>query len=138
MYGEPIKNKTAENVVKAFTRIIEKTKPTKIQCDQGKEFISKSFKELLNKYKIELQLVNIDDKNKIGIINRVCRTIREMLNKYMTAYKTPRYIDVLQKIVNNYNNSIHSTILFTPNEAQKHVEEIQKNKHQKVQQSYCR
>ena len=77
LYGEPMKNKTAESVVKAFTHIIEKTKPIKIQCDQGKEFISKSFKELLNKYKIELQLVNIDDKNKIGIINRVCRTIRE-------------------------------------------------------------
>ena len=126
LYGEPMKNKTAENVVKAFTHIIEKTKPIKIQCDQGKEFISKSFKELLNKYKIELQLVNIDDKNKIGIINRVCITIREMLNKYMTAYKTTRYIDAFQKLVDNYNNSIHSTILFTPNEAQKHVEEIQK------------
>ena len=44
----------------------------------------------------------------------------------MTAYKTTRYIDVFQTLVDNYNNSIPSTILFAPNEAQNHVTEIQK------------
>ena len=54
------------------------------------------------------------------------RTLREMLNKYMTAYKTTRFIDVLDKMITNYNNSKHITISFAPNEANKHIDEIQK------------
>ena len=50
----------------------------------------------------------------------------------MTAYKTTRYIDVLAKLIDNYSNSKHSTISFTPNEANRHVEEIQKNEYNKI------
>jgi len=125
-YAEPLKNKTADTVVKAFEHIIKETKPEKLQADQGSEFINSSFKQLLNSHNIELQLIQVGDKNKIGVINRMCRTLREMINKYMTAYKTTRYIDVLDKLIHNYNNSKHSTISFSPNEANKHIDEIQK------------
>ena len=125
-FVKALKDKYSSTVVKGFEEIIKDTKPKIIQCDYGKEFINSEFRNLLKSYNIELQLIQVGDKNKIGIINRMCRTLRELLNKYMTAYKTTRYIDVLDKLVNNYNNSKHSTILFTPNEASKHVEEIQK------------
>ena len=49
-----------------------------------------------------------------------------MLNKFMTAYKSTRYIDAFQKLFDNYNNSIHSTILFTPNEAQNMLKKYKK------------
>ena len=125
-YVQPLKNKTSETVVKAFENIIKEVKPKIIQSDFGSEFINSTFKNLLKDNNIELQLINVGDKNKIGIINRMCRTLREMLNKYMTAYKTTRYIDVLDKMITNYNNSKHTTILFAPNEANKHIDEIQK------------
>ena len=75
-------------------------------------------------HNIELQLIPVGDKNKIGIINRMCRTLREFLSKYMTAYKKTRYIDVLDKLVSNYNNSKHSNILYSPNQASKRIDEI--------------
>ncbi len=49
------------------------------------------------------------------IIERFNRTIRDKINKYMIAYKTNRFIDVLPELVENYNNSIHSSIKITPN-----------------------
>ena len=56
----------------------------------------------------------------------MCRILREVMKRYMPAYKTTRYIGVLDKLVDNYNNSKHSTISFTPNEAIRHEDEIQK------------
>ena len=39
--------------------------------------------------------------------------------KYFTAFQTKKYVHVLQKIVNSYNNSIHRTIGMTPFQASK-------------------
>eukprot|EP00732_Lithocolla_globosa_P000108 Lithocolla_globosa_v1_NODE_20_length_9637_cov_33.687643.p5 type:complete len:200 gc:universal NODE_20_length_9637_cov_33.687643:1453-2052(+) len=40
----------------------------------------------------------------------------ESILKYMTAYNTNRYIDVLQDLVTNYNNTTHGTTGFKPND----------------------
>jgi hypothetical protein len=48
------------------------------------------------------------------------------MNSYFTAHATHKYIDVLQKLLNEYNNRIHSSIKMTPNEA------IKKKNHDKV------
>ena len=37
--------------------------------------------------------------------------------KYFSANNTRKYVDVLDLLVNQYNNSIHSSIKMTPNEA---------------------
>ena len=37
--------------------------------------------------------------------------------KYFSATNTRKYVDVLDLLVNQYNNSIHSSIKMTPNEA---------------------
>ena len=49
------------------------------------------------------------------MIGRFCRKLRPLINKYFTAYKTTRYIGVLDKLVDNYNNTFHSTLKTTPN-----------------------
>jgi hypothetical protein len=46
----------------------------------------------------------------MGIAESFNRTLKRMLNKYMTANNTATWINVLQEIVNNYNNTIYSTI----------------------------
>ena len=62
----------------------------------------------------------------LGVIDRFCRTLRNLINKYCTSHKTTRYIDVLPKLIDNYNNKHHSTIKCTPNEADKHIDDINK------------
>ena len=51
------------------------------------------------------------------MIEKFNRTIKEKLFKYFSTNNTRRYVDVLDLLVNQYNNSIHSSIKMTPNEA---------------------
>ena len=45
------------------------------------------------------------------------RTIEEKMFKYFCANNTRQNVDVLDLLVNQYNNSIHSSIKMTPKEA---------------------
>ena len=45
--------------------------------------------------------------------------------KYFSANNTRKYVDVLDLLVNQYNNSIHSSIKMTPNEASRMENEYQ-------------
>jgi len=42
------------------------------------------------------------------------RTIKGMIMQYIAASNLHRYLDVLPKIVENYNNTYHTTIKSTP------------------------
>ncbi|RWS22697.1 hypothetical protein B4U80_06807, partial [Leptotrombidium deliense] len=53
---------------------------------------------------------------KCSIIERFHRTLKSKMFKFFTAFNTRRYIDVLQEIVQSYNNSYHSSIKMAPNE----------------------
>ena len=114
MFVIPLKNKTASTVTNAMEEIINLTKCGKINTDNGSEFISNEFKNMLQKYNVEIQYVDVNDHKKLGIVDRAVRTLRSMIDKYTVAYSTSKYIDVLQDIVSNYNNTYHSTIKKAP------------------------
>ena len=59
---------------------------------------------------IEIRCVDVAEHNKLGIVDRFCRTLREKINKYLSMHNTTKYIDVLPKLVFNYNNAYHSGI----------------------------
>jgi len=49
-----------------------------------------------------------------GQVEQFNRTIKGMIMQYMAASNLRRYLDVLPKIVENYNNTYHTTIKRTP------------------------
>ena len=51
------------------------------------------------------------------VIEKFNRTIKEQMFKYFSANNTRKYIDVLDLVVDQYNNTIHSSIKMTPIEA---------------------
>ena len=57
------------------------------------------------------------------MIERFCRTIKDKIFKYFSANNTRKYIDVLDLLVEQYNNTIHSSINMTPIEASREVNE---------------
>ena len=57
------------------------------------------------------------------MIQRFNRTIKEKMFKYFYANNTRKYIDVLHLLVEQYNNTIHSSIKMTPVEASREVME---------------
>ena len=50
------------------------------------------------------------------MIGRLNRTLKEKMFKYFSANNTRKYVDLLDFLVNQYNNSNHSSIKRTPNE----------------------
>ena len=106
----PLKNKFLSIITDAMSELLKdiKTKPEIINCDNGSEFISASFKSLCSKYKIKINYAQKGDHYKLGMIDRFIKTLRGFIEKYMTLHKTKNYIDHLEELVYNYNHSYHS------------------------------
>ena len=65
---------------------------------------------------------HISNGNKLGIIDRLVRTLRELIEKYydITGYRTDNIKDVMKSIIDTYNNNSHRTLKNkTPNQVYK-------------------
>jgi hypothetical protein len=113
----PLKTKSSNSIIEAFTDIFKDRKPKKLWTDNGKEFINKEFKQFLTKNNVDIyQTYN---EGKAVVIERFNRTIKEKMWRYFTQLDTKTYIDILPKLVKEYNNTYHSTIKMTPTEGTK-------------------
>ena len=61
-----------------------------------------------------LQYCDKDDKKCLGVAERFNRTIKLMIEKYLTSRNSNRWIDMLEDFVENYNSSYHSSIKKIP------------------------
>jgi hypothetical protein len=89
--------------------------PEQLTCDNGSEFTSNKFIRLMKDNNVKINYVNINDHNRLGVVDRFIQTLRNKLNKYMSAYDTTKYINKLNDIIDNYNNSFNSGIKSIPN-----------------------
>ena len=87
-------------------------KPNKIWVDQGSEFCNKSFKHFLKINNIEMYSTYNEGKSIVA--ERFIRTLKNKIFKYMTAVNQNIYFDVLDDIVDKYNNTVHGTIKIKP------------------------
>ena len=119
-YGwiKPLKDKKTESVSTAFDEIFKKSKrkPTMLWTDKGSEFISKHFKEFLKKNKIKLY--HTENEEKSCIVERWNKTMKNKMWKMFSANNTV-YWDKLEELVDDYNNTKHSSLKMTPIEASK-------------------
>jgi len=127
-----LRNTESETVVAAFKDILEQNTdmavlrrtPEIIMSDNGSQFISRPWRKLLKDYEIKSSFAEVGDHHRMGIVERLNKTIRGVVTKYMTAYKTKSFVSVLDKLVSNYNNTVHSSIGVKPNTAHNHQDEI--------------
>ena len=104
-----MKNKTARSLLEAFDSILsEGRKPEKLRMDKGTEFVNDSFQQYLKKKGIQFYTAN--NEPKASVVERVNRTLKSKLYRYFTAVNSLRYIDVLQDLVDSYNNTYHRSI----------------------------
>ena len=54
------------------------------------------------------------NKGKSVVAERFIRTLKNKIFKHMTAVSTNVYFDVLDDIVNKYNNTVHRSIKMKP------------------------
>ena len=114
LWALKLKNKTAAAVLKALKPLIEREKPQKIETDDGGEFKNRKFQALLAKHKIDLFTVSSD--RKCAIVERVNRTLKTRMFRAFTARGSHRWVDILDKLVDGYNDSYHRSIKMKPNE----------------------
>ncbi len=88
--------------------------PTSINCDN--EFNTKSFKEFAAKNNIKIHFSEPNDLNKNAIVERLNRTIAQLLQKWRTATSQRAWYRILPDVVENYNNTFHRTIKAKPND----------------------
>ena len=105
----PLKNKRGISIANVFQKIVSKgRKPNKIWTDQGGEFYNNLFKRFLKIKNIEIFSTNNEGKSVFA--ERFFRTLKNKIVKHMTAVSKNDYFDVLDNIVDKYNNTIHRSI----------------------------
>ena len=107
----PLKQKTGVAVAEAFQAILKNRRPEKLWVDKGREFYNK------NVMSLGIDLYSTENEEKSCVVERWNRTMKDKMFKYFSANNTRKYIDVLQEMVNDYNNTVHSSIKMTPVEA---------------------
>ena len=110
----PLKDKKGISIVNAFNKIIKQSnrKPSKIWVDQGSEFYNRAFKKWLSDNDIIMHSTYNEGKSVVA--ERFIRTLKNKLYKHMTATGKNVYYDVLDDVVNEYNNTKHCTIKMKP------------------------
>ena len=98
----------------AFQKILDDSnrKLNKIWVDKGIKFYNSSFKIWLKD--IDIEMYSIHNEGKPVAVERFIRTLKTKTYKYMTSVSKNVYIDKLDDIVNEYNNTYHRTIKMKP------------------------
>ena len=110
----PLKDKKGINITNVFNKIINQSsrKPNKIWVDQGGEFYNHVFKKWLSEN--DTSMYSTFNEGKSVVVERFIRKLKNKLYKHMTATGKNVYFDVLDDVVNEYNNTKHSTFKMKP------------------------
>ena len=101
----PFKDKKGINTVKALQSILKQSnrKPNKIWVDKGPEFYNAYFKKWLRDN--DIVMYSTHNEGKSVVAERFIRTLKSKIYKYMTSISKNVYIDKLDDIVDEYNNT---------------------------------
>ena len=112
----PLKDKKGISIVNVFQKLSDKSvelhskgrKRNKIWVDKGSEFYNNSFKKWLKDNYIEMYSIHNEEKSVLA--ERFIRKLKIKIYKYMTSISKNVYIDKLDDIVDEYNDTYHRTI----------------------------
>ena len=110
--GIPLKSKDGKTVMVALRSILESgyfDNLRRLNSDEGKEFYNKHVDQLLKSKGIVLYSVS-SREIKAALAERLIRTIKGKLYRYMSHNNTQRYVDVLPDVIESYNNSAHRSL----------------------------
>ena len=110
----PLKDKKGISIVNAFNKIIKQSgkKTNKIWVDQRSEFYNNNFKKWLSDN--DIIIYSTYNEGKSVVAERFIRTLKNKLYKHVTTTGKNVYYDILDDVVNKYNDNKHSTIKMKP------------------------
>ena len=119
----PVYRKDTKNMTKAVNLLLDNFKtrfgkyPNVAQFDEGKEFYNIGVRYLLKSHNLDYFSTKSDKK--AAIVERFNRTLKTMMWKYFYSKGTYNWIDVLDGLTKNYNNTKHSSIHKKPKDVNK-------------------
>ena len=110
----PLKDKKGVSIATAFQSVLKQSnrKPNKIWVDKDSKFYNASFKKWLQDNDIVMYSTNNEGKSVVA--ERFIRTLKSKIYKYVTSMSKNVYIDKLDDIVDEYNNTYHTTVKIKP------------------------
>ena len=112
----PLKDKKGISIAKAFQIILKQSnrKSNKIWVEKGSEFYNAYFEKWLRDNNIAMYSTH--NEGKFVVAERFIRTLKSKIYKYMTSISKNVYIDKLDQIVDEYNNTYYTTIKMKPDD----------------------
>lgn len=113
----PLKTKTGKEVTSAMETVLSDKRrniPRNLQTDNGKEFYNEYFRKLMSRYGINHYSTFSNLKS--SIVERFNRTLKEKMWKEFSMQGNFSWLELLPKIINDYNNQVHRTIGMKPSE----------------------
>lgn len=123
-FAKPILNKTASHVTHAMNEIFieSSSTPNHLQTDNGKEFHNKMFKNLMKKYGINFY--STYSSLKASVIERFNRTLKNKMWKQFSFQGSYKWLNLLDELIEAYNNTRHRTIKMAPNDVNPNNEKM--------------
>ena len=113
--------KSVDLLLEKFKRRFGKY-PTVVQFDEGKEFYNVGVRNLLKSHDVNYFSTRSDKK--AAIVERFNRTLKTMMRKYFYSKGTYNWVDALDELTKNYNNTKHGSILMKPKDVNKTNENL--------------
>ena len=109
----PLHDKKPKTVAQAFEDVLSEGRIcANLQTDSGMEFKGNAFKKIMIKHNIN-HYFSLNEK-KCCYIERVGRTVKDMIFRYLEEKNTENYTSELQNFAYGYNHMKHRTIGIPP------------------------
>jgi len=113
-------NKETSTILKMLEKFKNDTVDIEsITMDSGTEFTNSEVQKWFETNEIETYFV-VGDSHKLGIINRFHRTLKTKFHMHFLEKNTVVWTNVIDTIIDNYNQSPIRTTGFTPKDAENH------------------
>ena len=117
-----LKDKKVINVKNALQKIFKERKCEFLWSDRGSEFYNKQVQDLLNENSIKQYSTN-NSEIKSSVVKRFNRIFKNMMYEKFTQNDNTIFCNIVDDLVNEYNNKYHLTIKMIPIEGSKKLME---------------
>lgn len=112
-------SKSAADSLEGIKDIVEMfdPKPETIFIDRGTEFTNRQVQNYLANQGVKMMYPN--SEKKAAVVERFNRTLQGLMYRYLTENRTNNYMDVMENLINSYNNRGHRSLNYmSPEEAE--------------------
>lgn len=113
----PLKSKTGEEITINLEPVLKAFPMKLFQTDQGKEWLNSKVISLLSKYNVNHYFTYSDKK--ASIVERFNRTLKTKMWREFSVQGNHKWLELLPKLIDKYNDTVHRTTGVKPNEINK-------------------